>query len=719
MPDSAAAPSSLSHSQFEILGPVAASVNGTPARLGGRRQVIVLARLLVTPGRVVSLDQLADAVWDGDLPAHPEVTLRSYVSNLRRVLEPDRVRRAGHSCIESQAPGYRIVVDPELVDAQRFERLVAEARSALAGAGRDAPDDDGPPREALTRALESAMSALDLWRGDPLTGMGDAEVIESARARLVELRLVAIEVGAEARLRLGDHEPVIADLNTALVADPLRERLTELLMLALYRAGRQSEALAVYARLRSRLIEGLGIDPGRRVRALEHRILIHDPTLVDPEGALTLPPQATDPTLGTRTGPTIGAARLDPTAGALPGRHLERRALGLLLDHLETGQAASALIVGEPGSGKSALVADLVTQAVGRGATPVWSRCWEVARHQVLWPWGQVIDGLLAEVPDLDQTGLDRLAAIASLVVARSHPGAHAPQTTADAAACFQPAVELLRRAALRAPLVLVMEDVHWADEASIELLSYAGAALANQPVGFVVTGWTTERPVANRRGILRRLPRLVRVDLEGLAVEAVETLAVAAHPDAGPLAAEIHQQTAGNPGLVTEALAGLVVDTRSGALTWSLTSGLRDAVLERVERIHPRALEALAGGAVEAGEVEAGEVPPRLTVGSLAGGVGDDLALASEILAASVMAGVLHAVDRDGGYWFVHPVAARVVVAEGSSNRSPIGPQPDPGIIETSGAGQPPRPSGLAGPDGQRQSSDREPAPVTFRRRW
>ena len=265
MPTPAATDTSAATS-FDLLGPVVVTVAGSAARLGGPRQVAVLARLLLSPGQVVSMDQLCESVWDGDSPARPEVAIRSYISNLRRSIEPDRNRGDRRSCIESVAPGYRLLVEADQIDFVRFEEEVRRGRRLVV---------DGELLAAVT-VLDQAEA---LWRGEPCEGLIETDVLVAFRSRLSELRLVARELSFEARLGLGEHETLLTALEAALNDHPLRERLTEQAMLAYYRAGRQSEALGVCQRLRRQLVESRGIDPGRPIQALEHKILTHDASL--------------------------------------------------------------------------------------------------------------------------------------------------------------------------------------------------------------------------------------------------------------------------------------------------------------------------------------------------------------------------------------------------------------------------------------------------------
>jgi DNA-binding SARP family transcriptional activator len=246
--------------QFRILGSVEVDVNGRTLDLGGLRERALLARLLLSANRVVSAAQLADDLWSDDPPPHGLATLRVYVSRLRRVLGP----QAG--ILVTQAPGYRLNVDDDQLDALRFERLVRAGNESMA-AGR--PDD----------AAAALREALDLWRGPALSDLADVPFARADADRLEEARLTALEHRVQADLACGRHASLVAELDSLASRHRLRERFTAQRMLALYRCGRQAETLNAYADLRARLAEELGIDPSPELRRLQERILRQDSAL--------------------------------------------------------------------------------------------------------------------------------------------------------------------------------------------------------------------------------------------------------------------------------------------------------------------------------------------------------------------------------------------------------------------------------------------------------
>ena len=252
--------------RFQVLGPLDVVVDGARVALGGTKQRIVLALLLLEANHVVSADRLVDAVWGDDASDRSPGTLHVYVSNLRKVLEPVSTALGVDSIIVTQRPGYVLEVDPAAVDALVFEDAVAAARRAAEG-GRHAI--------AAARFRE----ALDLWHGTPLADLYDEPFAQGAVSRLEAMRVAAVEGLLEADLASGRHHAAIEQLPALIEANPLNERLRGFLMLALYRAGRQADALAAYRDARHVLIEELGIEPSPFLRDLESRILQQDPTL--------------------------------------------------------------------------------------------------------------------------------------------------------------------------------------------------------------------------------------------------------------------------------------------------------------------------------------------------------------------------------------------------------------------------------------------------------
>jgi len=308
---------------FRILGPLEVTADGSPIRLGGPRQRATLAILLLNANHVVSVDRLADDLYAGAAPVTAVTQVQRQISELRKLLG------SAHG-IETRPPGYALRLAPEQLDLHRFERLAAEAGESL---------ESGDAQ----RTGELLHEALELWRGPPLADVGYESFAQPAIGRLEEIRLAALEQRIDADLALGEHARLIGELEQLVGEHPLQERFAEQLMLALYRSGRQGEALDVYSATRKRLVEALGLEPTSPLQALERAILAHDPSL---ESVRTGPETAAPPGRAILV-VASGAERLDSLLavaeplGLLPGREL---IVACLLEHArDLEQEAAAM----------------------------------------------------------------------------------------------------------------------------------------------------------------------------------------------------------------------------------------------------------------------------------------------------------------------------------------------------------------------------------------
>jgi DNA-binding SARP family transcriptional activator len=244
--------------EFRILGPLEAWDEGLQLPLGGPKPRALLASLLLRANEVVATDRLIEDLWGEDSPERAAAALRVNVSRVRKSLPPD--------VLVTRVPGYVLRVEPDSFDLARFERLSDEGRSLLA-------------RGLETQAAERLHSALALWRGPPLADLAYESFAQPAIARLEELRLAALELRIDADLALGRHDELVGELEALVAEHPLRERLRRDLMTALYRCGRQAEALEAYQDARRALVDGLGIEPSQALQDVERAILRHDPAL--------------------------------------------------------------------------------------------------------------------------------------------------------------------------------------------------------------------------------------------------------------------------------------------------------------------------------------------------------------------------------------------------------------------------------------------------------
>ena len=309
--------------EFRILGAFEVLERGRRLALGGARQRALLLVLLLHRGEVVSTDRLIDELWGERPPVTATKAVQVYVSHLRKALGP--------GVLETHGRGYQLAVSPDRVDVDCFEALVVDGRAALAA---------GEPR----RAVDLFRTALGLWRGPALADFAYEPFARREIDRLEEARLGALEDRIDAELALGQHRSVIGELERLVGENPLRERPCELLMLALYRAGRQAEALAAYRSARALLDRELGLEPGPRLRELQEMILRHDARLEAP--------------------PPAEAAAERSAAGPLDARRRRRRAIGLV--SLIAGVLAVAFLALAGGRGRSvAMAGQLRTAALG------------------------------------------------------------------------------------------------------------------------------------------------------------------------------------------------------------------------------------------------------------------------------------------------------------------------------------------------------------------
>jgi DNA-binding SARP family transcriptional activator/tetratricopeptide (TPR) repeat protein len=338
--------------RFRILGPLQVGGETAEVALGGRTQRTVLAVLLANSGQLVPLEYVVDAVWDDSPPATAKRQIQNYVAALRRLVAAG----AGRPMIVTDGPGYRIVLDDGDLDAAVFACRVAAARE-LAGRGQPA------------EAAAEFRSALGLWRGPALFGL-TGRIIEAAAAGLDDQRLAATEECVDLELRLGRHGGLVGELTELVAANPLRERLVGQLMLALYRSGRQADALQAYHRLRTTLADDMGVDPAAELQRTYTAILANDPAAAAPPGP-PVDPAAGPPPARSGAGPPAG----EP--GAAVSWHLPRpvpdfvgrsaMAAGLLAAvPAEPCAPAVLALSGMAGVGKTTLAVHLAHRLTGR-----------------------------------------------------------------------------------------------------------------------------------------------------------------------------------------------------------------------------------------------------------------------------------------------------------------------------------------------------------------
>ncbi|MFD0899835.1 BTAD domain-containing putative transcriptional regulator [Actinomadura sediminis] len=573
-----------------VLGAFGATVDGAPADLGGRRRRSVLARLAAAHGRMVPADTLVEDLWAGTAPPRAGAGLQSFVSHLRRALEPRRPPRTPARVLVTAPPGYALRLPDGNVDAWRFDALVDEAGALLAA---------GAPAVARSRAE----APLGRWGGPAYAEFADLPWAAAEAVRLDERRRLAVERRAEALLGLGGAAEAVPDLEEHAAANPLREEAWRLLALALYRAGRQGDALAALRRVRAVLGEELGVDPGPALRGLEADILAQAPELGDPPAA--------DRPVPLRPLPAP-AARPEPEA-AFVGRESELA----LLDGA-AGRGGVILVGGDAGMGKTALAERFARRLGDRGWTCAWGRAQETGGAPAAWPWAELLRDLTAAAPPDAALAarlaplLDDAAAGLDHALARPYPGpaagsgpAPAGRGGADVATgrfrLHLAVGDYLAGIAARAPLLLVLEDLHWADDETLALLVRLAERLRDRRVLIAATFRRTEAPerlAAALAALARREP--LRIDLGGLAPAEVAELvrATCATGVADAELADIAARTGGNPFFVRETARLLDAEGLPAAVR-RVPAGVGDVLRRRIARLPEPARNVLRDAAV------------------------------------------------------------------------------------------------------------------------
>jgi len=635
--------------EFRILGPLEVIGDGQPLPLPGGRPRALLAMLLLDANRTVARDRLIDGLWGEAVPETGAKMVQIYVSHLRRALPSAMLR--------TRPPGYVLEVDPERLDLNRFLRLAGEGRAALAA--RD---------PAQASALLGA--ALALWRGPALREF--AEPFARAEAtHLEELQLAALESRIDADLMRGGAADLASELESLAAAHPLRERLRGQLMLALYRAGRQADALATYQEMRRTLDDHLGLQPSPALQQLQQAILRQDESLertgADAEPAVAAPL----------------ARRPSPSAGFV-GRDRELAELDAALPTAASAGGA-VLIVGAPGIGKTRLAEEFSARAEAAGVRVAWGRCYAREAPPPYWPWRESVRALargwsteeLAVAVGPDAAAIARLVPEAGERLAPGRPEPVEDDPRQARFRLFDSVTSFLVRAAARAPLVVVLDDLHAADADSLALLAFLAPRLRDGRLVVVCTLRDDESalddPLAEALGALRRAGATLRLPLGGLPASALGEL-IAARTGSNPppeLVAELHAGTEGNPLFVAEvtrvaldqAAHGIADEELRERFRTALPGGLRAAIALRMSALSADSRAVLVGAAVLGSELTVGRLRALSSLES------DEATL--DAIEEAVRAGLLSEhPGQPGQHEFAHQLVRDAVLGQLSAMR-------------------------------------------------
>ena len=545
--------------EFRILGPLeVVDEHGRRVELAGSRQRALLEILLLHANQVVSSDRLIEELWAERPPPTAAKSLQGHVLRLRRAV--------GDARIVTQDGGYVLRLAAGELDAERLERAVLE------GVGLE--------------------EALALWRGPPLVDLADAPFAQGEIARLEELHLTALELRIDGQLAAGRQAQVIGELEALVGRHPFRERLRAQLMLALYRAGRQAEALEAYRDARRALVEELGIEPSAELRELERAILAQDSALAAP-----------------------AAERVAPT-GIFVGRARELAALAAMIERTLAGRGGVCLIGGEPGIGKSRLAEEAVAMARRRGARVLIGRCWEAGGAPPYWPW---VQSLRAYARECDATSLRSQLGTGAAEIAQLLPELRelvpggdesvAGDAPASRFQLFDALSGFLRHAAASQPLLFAFDDLHAADEPSLLLLRFLTQSLADTRILVLGAYRDTEAgppaPLADALIELKRVRGVEQLILRGLEQrDTARFLQLSAALEHAPrLAAALQRETEGNPLFVSELVRLLAAEDRlhelEDASLPAVPAGVRDVIAQRLQRLSPECRQTLTLAAV------------------------------------------------------------------------------------------------------------------------
>ncbi|MDX1510057.1 MAG: BTAD domain-containing putative transcriptional regulator [Nitriliruptorales bacterium] len=635
------------HLRVQLLGDVALAIDDTEVDIGGDQPRALLAELALAPGAVRTPGALAEAVWGTDPPANAGRRLQTLVSRMRGALAPHLAGTDPAEVLAGAGRGYALNVDPDAVDAARFERLVEQGEADLAA---------GDPRKALHHLAE----ALDAWQGPPF-GLIDTPGLQVPADRLVRLRSRASEAQARALIQVGSLDDA-AEVAAELVRkEPFRESAVALLMQALYHADRQADALAAYRGLRTRLADELGVDPSLTLQAMERAILVHDPAQLDEIAA--------------RAGGTFTQwwqrlpARLrSASATPIVGRSEELRAIVIAGRAVSDGTHRMVLVDGHAGIGKTRLVAEAARTLVTQGFEVLYGRCDEDVRV----PYQPVMECLRAFMTTRRPVDPGSLGPNAHELVALVPEIRQIVTTAGDLGdldplsarhRLFDAVAAWLATGSRAQPVAVVLDDLHWASPDTILLLRHLVRSEGLGRVLFVAVHRPPDddSPLARLLGDLRRDQEITRVSLDGLTAPEIGMMAESRGATLSPAAATtVTDATAGNPWFVEQLLhdadeGATLGDGGSLVRLGATTTGIRELVSARAGRLGAEAQRFLRVAAVAGPSFDSRAVADAAELSS------DDHGRAEQAL---IRAGFLELEPEGRRLGFVHALARGALLA-------------------------------------------------------
>ncbi|MET9633965.1 BTAD domain-containing putative transcriptional regulator [Lentzea sp. NPDC006480] len=505
-----------------LLGPVAAFRGNDPVDLGRPRMRAMLSLLAARADQVVSRDELVDGLWGDQAPPSVDSAIYTYVSSLRRALEPGRTSRSDPTVLTSAGSGYALRIEPDHVDVHQFERHLTAAHGA-----------------APSAAIEALNFALSLWQGDPLQGVS-GPFADSYRRQLLDLRLTARQKRAEVLLEAGRAAEVVVELGNLVRQHPMREDIRILHITALHRTGRRAEAREAYEEASRYTIEQLGLDPGPNLVSQYERLSTEDDR-------------------------TACIPRATRRALRFTGRDAELQRLRDAVARVEAGQGGCVWLSGEPGIGKTALLREALSEAPG---VKVMSAAGDVLGRRFAFRLVLRCLGVGSTASDTRSAALARR--LDSIQAATGDGEDPVPYAT-------NRIVDLVSQLSLDTPLVLVADDVHWADEGSALVLHQLIRLASHLPLLLVCAATALpddQQSTRLRRAMTRGRGEMIRLGPlpDETAAELINDLTGAART--GPKLRKVITLCGGNPYYLKEFVEELL---RENAI------GVQDATAELI----------------------------------------------------------------------------------------------------------------------------------------